>query len=82
MLPPEYGGTGSSVDDLTKYWMEQVTFFWVSFGPLWYFFGIGSSDEILDGTGDFFGYFLALCGTFLVLDPQLIMIDYEKIRLS
>ena len=24
MLPPEYGGSGSSVDELTKYWIEQV----------------------------------------------------------
>ena len=24
MLPPEYGGSGTSVDELTKYWIEQV----------------------------------------------------------
>ena len=24
VLPPEYGGSGSSVDELTKYWIEQV----------------------------------------------------------
>ena len=31
VLPPEYGGTGSTVEELTKYWMDQVraTFFWV-----------------------------------------------------
>jgi len=23
-LPPEYGGTGSTVEELTKYWMDQV----------------------------------------------------------
>ena len=26
VLPPEYGGTGSTVEDLTKYWIDQVTF--------------------------------------------------------
>jgi len=24
VLPPEYGGSGSSVDELTKYWIEQI----------------------------------------------------------
>ena len=49
MLPPEYGGTGSSVDDLTKYWMDQVTFL-VVFGPIWYVVvlcGAGSSVDDL-----------------------------------
>ena len=34
VLPPEYGGTGSTVQELTKYWIDQVTFLVVL---LWYF---------------------------------------------
>ena len=24
VLPPEYGGSGSTVEELTKYWVEEV----------------------------------------------------------
>ena len=61
VLPPEYGGTGSTVEELTKYWIDQVIFlvvfstYWfpvVCPGTLQYWIHRGRDDKILDGTDE------------------------------
>ena len=61
VLPPEYGGTGSTVEELTKYWIDQVTFlvvlitYWfivVYPGTLRYWIHCGRAEKILNGTDE------------------------------